>query len=58
MSDKKYLTLKEASEQFHIPISTLRKRIEEGRVPKYKPGRNILVDAKDIELLIKRSRVA
>jgi excisionase family DNA binding protein len=53
----KYITLEQASEISQIPVSTLRKRITEGVLPAYKPGRGILIDPRDLDLLIKRSKV-
>lgn len=53
----KYLTLEEASAHSNIPVSTLRKRISEGKLPAYKPSRNIVVDEKELEAFIRRSKV-
>jgi excisionase family DNA binding protein len=53
----KYLTLEEASAHVNIPISTLRKRITEGKLPAYKPSHKVLVDVQELETFIKRSRV-
>lgn len=54
---QKYLTIDEAAERSRIPVSTLRKRIAEGRLLAYKPGRHLLVDASELELFIKRTKV-
>lgn len=55
--EKKYLTLEQASEASQIPISSLRRKISEGLLPAYKPGKSILIDAKELEMFIRRSRV-
>lgn len=53
----KYLTLEEASDHANIPVSTLRKRIKEGKLPAYKPSHKVLVDVQELELFIKRAKV-
>jgi excisionase family DNA binding protein len=53
----KYLTLEEAFEISRIPVSTLRKKIAAGKLKAYKPSREILIDATELEMFIKRSEV-
>jgi hypothetical protein len=54
---KKYITLAQASEIYQMSESALRRRIDEGVLPAYKPSRAILVDPRELELFIKKTRV-
>lgn len=56
-NEKRYLTLEEAAEKTGISIKALRKRITEGVLPGYKPGRNVLVAAVELDMFIKKSRM-
>lgn len=57
VSEKKYLTLAQASKVSLIPISTLRKKIYKGLLPAYQPSKGILIDAQELEKFIRRNRV-
>lgn len=54
--DPKYLTLKEASQVYNIPVSTLRKRIDEKKIAASKPGRDVLILISEMELFMKKSK--
>jgi excisionase family DNA binding protein len=47
MQDKKYFTLRELSERFSIPLSTLRRWASERRFPLYRVSNRILVSASE-----------
>lgn len=53
---KKYMTLVQASEHCQIPVKTLRTKIRLGLLPAYKPGKCILIDPKELEVFIRKSR--
>jgi excisionase family DNA binding protein len=53
----KYLTLEQASDIYAIPVSTLRKRIDERRLVATKPGRNVLIKIEEMELFMKKSKI-
>jgi excisionase family DNA binding protein len=53
----KYMTLEEASEYSRIPVSSLRKKINDGELAAFKPGKSVLIDIKDLEIFIKRAKV-
>jgi excisionase family DNA binding protein len=38
-----FLTLEDVSKQIHVPVSTLRWWIQQGRLPAYRPGRKVLI---------------
>jgi excisionase family DNA binding protein len=50
------MTLKQAIEYSGVSYSTLRRKIELGVLPAYKPGKAVLIDQKDLELFIRKSR--
>ena len=57
MSEKKYLTLEQAAKVAQMPAPTLRKKISAGLLPGYKPGKHVLVEAQELELFIRRSKI-
>lgn len=57
MSQKKYLTLEEAAKLVHMPVSSLRRKISDGLLPGYKPGKSVLVEATELDLFIRRNKV-
>lgn len=52
----KYLTLAQASEYCHIPEKTLRVKIRLGLLPAYKPAKSVLVDMRELEIFIRKSK--
>jgi excisionase family DNA binding protein len=52
-----YLTIEEAAEKIRMPYETLRRKIKEGLVKAYKPGKRVLIDERELELFVKRSMV-
>jgi excisionase family DNA binding protein len=58
MKEKKWLTLEEVVEITHISERTLREKIKLGLLPSYKPGKRRLIDARELELFIRRHRAS
>ena len=54
---KKYLTIEEAAAEIQMPPSTLRRKITAGELVAYKPGKKVIISAKELELFIKRSKI-
>ena len=52
----KYLTIEEASEYAMVSIKTLRRKINLGLLPSYNPGKRILIDPKELEIFIRKTR--
>ena len=52
----KYLTIEEASEYAMVSIKTLRRKINLGLLPSYKPGKRILIDPKELEIFMRKTR--
>lgn len=52
----KYFTLEDAAEYSGLGMSTLRRKIKLGVLTAYKPGKRILIDPKDLEMFIKRTK--
>lgn len=50
------LTVKEASEIFRIPVSTLHQKLERGEVPGSKPGKTWILYRDEMEKWIERHR--
>ena len=48
-TDKKLITLKEASTIYSIPLNTLYKLSSQGKLPKYKIGRRVYVKPEQFE---------
>ena len=53
-----FLTLRQAADFAHVGESTLRRKIKEGDLNAYRPGKHLLIDPKDLEKFIKKSKVA
>lgn len=53
----KYLTLEEAAELSSISVRALRKKIAAGLLTGYKPSKHVLVDAQELDMFIRRSKV-
>lgn len=58
MSEKKWLTIKEVVEITHMCDRTIREKIKLGLLPTYKPGKRRLINAKDLELFIRRHKAS
>ena len=53
-----YLTLQQAAERVATPAETIRYWVHLGRLEAFKPGRQVLVRATDLDALIESSRVS
>jgi excisionase family DNA binding protein len=53
----KYMTIEEASEYSRVPVSSLRKKISDGDLPAFKPGKSLLIDIKDLEMFIRKAKI-
>jgi excisionase family DNA binding protein len=56
--EKKWLTIEEVVEITHMGERTIREKIKLGLLPTYKPGKRRLIDAKDLELFIRRHKAS
>jgi excisionase family DNA binding protein len=54
---EEYLTLKEAAIKYNVGLSTLRRKIAEGKISAYKPFGAVLLKKEDIEKFIKKSKI-
>lgn len=58
MGEKKWLTIEEVVEITHMGDRTIREKIKLGLLPSYKPGKRRLINAKDLELFIRRHKAS
>lgn len=58
MGEKKWLTIEEVVEITHMGDRTIREKIKLGLLPSYKPGKRRLINAKDLELFIRRYKAS
>lgn len=58
MGEKKWLTIEEVVEITHMGDRTVREKIKLGLLPSYKPGKRRLINAKDLELFIRRHKAS
>lgn len=58
LKDKNWLTVEEVVEITHICSRTIRDKIKLGLLPTYKPGKRRLINAKDLELFIRRHKAS
>lgn len=56
MGEKKWLTIEEVVEITHMGTRTIKERIRTGALTSYKPGKRRLINAKDLELFIRRHK--
>lgn len=55
---KTWLTIEEVVEISHISERTIREKIKLGLLPSYKPGKRRLIDARDLDLFIRRHKAS
>lgn len=58
MKEKKWLTIEEVVEITHMCDRTIREKIKLGILPSYKPGKRRLIEAKDLDLFIRRHKAS
>ncbi len=58
MKEKKWLTVEDVVEISHMGKRTVMEKIKLGLLPSYKPGKRRLIDAKDLELFIRRHKAS
>lgn len=52
----KWMTLPEAVDYSRMGYSTLRKKIKLGLLPSHKPGKKVLIDSRELDIFIRKSR--
>ena len=53
--DKEFLTIEEVAQEIRISVAAVRKRIKEGLLRAYRPGKRVLVRRADLEIFLKRT---
>lgn len=57
MTKQKFITLEQASEIYQMSVAALRRRIDEGQLPAYKPGKSILLKPEEVDLFMQRKKI-
>lgn len=58
MVERKWLTIEQAIEISHMGERTIREKIKLGLLPSYKPGKRRLIDARDLDLFIRKHKAS